>query len=346
MGNGEDLRILLTSRGGGHILAELPFTEGHFTRILDRTSLLEMSTTVGGMLDRLDCGDFDQVVPWATEILVLRDGRDAWCGPVIDVQYDYGAVHIMAQDLSAWWNHRIIPRDLNFVDTDACSVVEQLHDAGMEVDPIANIMFDVRQTGNLIDREYLYAQSEYVYDAIAEIARTEVDWTFFNRTVILGGVEIPTAPMLLMTDDMWQTPPRIRAKGSQQATYVVVNAKENILGTAIAPQEYLDYYGRIERIFDDADIEDLEGANRAAETRLAMLKDPLYIESPQGAALKPDIPVLLEQLIPGMLVRLNARSTCKTVVSDFRLQQVDVNFNGRVQVDMQPVGTVDDGTGV
>lgn len=342
LGTGSDLRVLLTNRGGTKLLTELPFTSGFFTRILDKTSVLEMTATVGGTLGETQCGDWDMVVPWATEIHVVRDGRDVWCGPTLDVQFDYGSVNIMAKDLSIWWDRRIIPRDMFYENMPACEVAKALHDAAMDADPIPNFFWDIRSGGELVTREYLYQQSEPTFDAIAELARTSIDWTVYNRTVIAAGGAIPTKPALNMTDDMWQTPPRVRAKGSAQATYVVVNAAENILGIAQAPPEYIEYYGRIDRIFDDADILDQEGAQRAADTRLAMLKDPYYIESPQGAPLKPSAPVRLENLIPGMVVRLNATSTAKRVTGDFRLQQVEVNFNGRVQLDMQPVGSFDE----
>lgn len=341
LGLGEDLRVLLVSRGGTGIITELKPTSGRFTRALDKVSILEMSGTVNGTYENPESSEWGQITPWVHEILVLRDGRDAWAGPVTDVQYDFGSVNVQADDLARWWDRRIIPKDLKYKDMDACQIFKGLHEAAMSVDPIPNFDLVIQSKGNKITREYLYVQSTYTQDAMAELSRTDVDWTAYGRNVIVSGQEIDADPRFIITDDMWYTPPRVHAKGNDQATYIMVNAKENILGIAIASQEYLDYYGRIDKIYDEAAIENQHDADLAASSRLAVMKDPLYIESPQGASLKPSAPISLAQLIPGMKIRIDSRATAKRVVGDFRLSGVDVNFNGKVQIDLQPVGVVD-----
>src|SRR5690606_10611375 len=130
--------------------------------------------------------------------------------------------------------------------------------------------------------------------------------------------------------------------GNDQATVVVVKGK-GVQAVAVAPQEYLDFYGWLVRVFEEPDIEDLATAERAAQTRLDHLKDPVRIETPMGAALSPTAPITLDQLIPGIRVRVDSQASCRKVTSDFRLRQVTVDLGGQVSIDLEPLGSFTDG---
>lgn len=339
LGSGDDLRVLLTSKGGTRILAEFFPMSGDFTRVIDLTSELTMTISSSG---RGGTESWDLLAPWATEILVLRDGRDAWCGPVIEVKFNIGSADVKARDITAWWSRRIIPKDMQFENMDVSQVLIDLHQAAMAADPIPNFFINAPASGVTVSREYIYVQSTYVKDAIDELSKSVLDWTAYGRTVYAGGAEISDLPPITLYDDMWMKPPQVHARGASQATSITINAKENILGKATAPQEYLDYYGLIERIFDEADIETQDDANAAAASRLQLLQDPYYIESPAGAALKPTAPLTVPQLVPGVRVNVMTEATGKKLVGEFRLQQVKVQFDGEVYVDLQPIGSVDD----
>lgn len=335
--------MLLTSKGGSQTLAEFFPASGQFTRVLDLTSELTMTVSASA---NDGCKGWDLIAPWATEIAVLLDGKVVWCGPVIDVKFNIGSADVKARDLSIWWGRRIIPEDVSFEDVDVSTVLRKLHDLAMKRDPIPNIYLDTPLTGVKVTRKYVYVESTYVKDAIGELSKSALDWTAYGRLIICRGQELTQVPGLTLYDDMWMTPPQVHARGSSQATSVTLNATENVLGVATASQEYIDHYGLIERIFDEPDIKTEADAITTAKSRLAILKDPYYIESPAGAALKPSAPVSLDQLIPGARIKVFTEATCKKIVGDFRLQNVKYDFKGEVYVDLQPLGIVDTGSGV
>jgi len=109
-----------------------------------------------------------------------------------------------------------------------------------------------------------------------------------------------------------------------------------------APASYLEFYGYLVRVFTEDTIKDQASCDTAAQSRLDLLKDPVYIETPAGAKLKTNAPILLEQLIPGVRMRVDTQSTCRKVVADFRLKKVSVDFNGDVSIDLQPIGSLED----
>ena len=194
-------------------------------------------------------------------------------------------------------------------------------------------------TGVKGDRTYKASDYGYVGDAIDELSKTGVDWTAYGRTILVGGEEVPAQPFVTLTDEFWTAPPQVVARGNEQATRVIVKGT-NVQGLASSSSEFREFYGLLVRVFDESDIKDSASAQRAAETRLALLEDQLYVETPQNASLKPTAPVTLEQLIPGIRVRVDTQASCRRVVSDFRLKEVKVELSGQVSISLQPIGTV------
>lgn len=339
LGYGRDTRLMLVQRGATRLIAELFPTNGTFTRELHNTSTLTTDAVIGGGLESPDPAGWELVVPWATEFLVLRDGRDAWGGPVTDALFSVGKVTAGAADLSAWHDRRrTIPA--SYVDMDPVDIFVALHEAAMAVDPVENFIVASTPTGQVTSRDYSEADQGYVADDLRELGGTYVDWTVYSRTLIVGGSELEPNSYLLLTDDMWSTPPQVRLRGNEQATVVVVKGADGLVATATAPPEYLAYYGRLERVFEETNIKDQASLDVNAQTRLDALKDPIYIETPTNATLLPSCPISFEHLVPGIRVRVQARATACPVVADFRLAKVSAGFDGKVSIDLQPLGTV------
>ena len=339
LGLGTDLKVLLVSRGATREIAELNPVSGYFTRDLDATSNLELNGVTTGLLGESCCDGWEDVYPWNTEIIVYRDGRDAWSGPVTGVDFGYGTVKVTASDLTAWWDRRILLTDLTYTTTDLADIFVELHDQAMASDPVDNFNVSPTATGVIGDPSYKLTDYKYVGDLIGELSKTGLDWTAFGRTILVGGEEVPANPYVTITDDFWTEPPMIVARGNDQATEVIVKGK-GVTGTAISSPEYLNFYGRLTRVFDESQIVDQDSAMRAASTRLALLEDQLYIETPQSAALKPTAPITVAELIPGMRIRVDTKASCRRVVTDFRLKSVRVEFTGQVSIGLQPLGTV------
>lgn len=338
LGDGNDLRVLLATRGYTSVIAELKPTSGEFTRVLDGTSTLWMEGAISGRLSESCCDGWKDIRTWATEIVVFRDGRDAWAGPVTDVTFGYGSVRVEADDLTAWWDRRTIPT-LNFVGEDLTNVFLGIIAEALTPDDSMNMNIISELTGVIVDRTYNGNIYQYAGDAIRELADTGLDYTAYSRNIIVGGEEVDASPFVTLLDEHWTEPPDVRDRGNEQATVVVVKG-EGVQAVAFAPQEYIDYYGYIVRVFEEPDILDEPSCLLAAKSRVDLLKDPQFIETPIGAGLKTTAPITLEQLIPGMRIRVDTQSTCRKVVNDFRLQQVTVNFNGTVSIDLQPLGHV------
>jgi len=339
LGVGEDLQVLLMTRGGSSVICELNPVSGSFTRDVDNTSTLEMQGVTSGLLGQSCCDNWNEVYPWNTEIIVYRDGRDAWCGPVTGVEFGYGTVKVTAADLTAWWDRRVLPADLTFVGVDLATIFETVANAAMSTDPVANFNIVTTLTGILGDRTYSQTDYKYAKDLLGELAKTGIDFSAYGRTILCGGEQVPADPYVVLTDEFWVQPPVVAARGNDQATQVVVRGK-GVTGVATSSAAYTDFYGLLVRTFDENEIEDAGSAQTAAETRLALLQEQLYIEAGTGGGLKSTAPITLAELIPGIRIRVDSSASCRKVVADFRLKSVKVGFDGTVGIDLQPLGTV------
>jgi hypothetical protein len=338
LGAGEDLRVVLMTRGGGQIVSELNPDNGSFTRKLDETSTLTLAGTVTGKLDTLCCDEYTDAHQWALEVAVFRDGRDAWVGPVTEIDFMYGRVELNASDLSAWWDRRVLP-DMNLVSMDLADIFQAIHDAAMASDPSPNFTIQTSPTGIFGDRRVIGSDFDYAVDHLSELAKTGVDWTAYGRNVMVGGQEVPAFPYVTLLDEHWTEPPTVEARGNDQATRVIV--KGTGVSADVTDAAYRNFYGELVRVFKEEDIIDVESAQQAAQSRLDLLKNPLFIVTPENQSLKTTAPITLPELIPGMRIRVDAQATCRPIVQDFRLQSVEVNFDGKVAITLQPLGTVD-----
>jgi len=338
LGSGDDLRVVLLTRGGGTILAEINPDQGGFDRRLDDTSELQLTATVGGGLDASCCEALEEAYTWATEILVYRDGRDVWVGPVTNITFEHGKVSISASDLSAWWDRRVLG-SLKFIHEDLTDIFVAMSDEAMSSDTSPNLILSPTASGIYGDREVNGSQYDYARDHLQELANTGVDWTAYSRTIIVGPQEIPIAPYVTFLDEHFTVPPVIQERGNDKATVVIVKGK-GVTGIA-RDEDFIRFYGEVVRVFEEPDIDDQATVDDAAQSRLEFLRDPIFVTTAQNATLKTTAPITLAELIPGIRVRLDSQATCRKLVRDFRLDRVDVSFDGSVSISLQPLGTVD-----
>jgi len=344
LGSGDDLRVLLMTRGGGQVITEINPDSGSFNRKLDGTTAASLVATVSGGDLRSCCDEFAEAYAWATELLITRDGRDQWAGPITNLVFAYGSVSVEASDLTAWWDRRVLPDECHF-QVDLADIFLDYHAAAMASDPSPNIVISATRTGILGDRQVFGDDFDYASDHIHELTRTGLDFTAYGRTVIVGGEEIPTDPIVTLTDEDWITPPTVQERGNEQATVVVVrgNSEQVKFRAEARDPDYVNFYGEIVRVFNEGEIRDEPSLQAAAQTRLDLLKDPLYIVPPQNAGLRSTAPITLTELVPGARVRVDTQATCRKMVRDFRLAEVSVNFDGTVSITLQPIGTTQSG---
>ena len=338
LGTGEDIKVVLTNRGATRALALLnPLETGSFERRLNKTAKCRFNAVVQTSLGAACCDEWRDLYTWATEIIVFRDGRDAFAGPVTDIEYEYGQVRVNAQDLSAWWGKRFLEPSAPGV-LDLAAYFELYHNQAMTIDPIPNFVVNATPTGFTDDRRVLENEDVLASSALRDLSKAGIDWTAYGRRIIAGASEIPDTPTVTLTDNDFTKPLKVEEDGIEMANRIIVRGRGvRAIANDTAAQAF---NGVLEDRISDPDLETTEACQRRADTELALRKQPIYIKTPRGATLTPQAGVRLQDLICGSVYRLEASGTCRTVQQDFRLDNVKVTFDGTVKVSFQPVGTV------
>lgn len=346
LGCAGEYKVIVTSRCGTVTVCELTnISDLKFTRVLDDTSEATMVIDLAGDREDSCCECIGNVRTWIHSVMIFRDSELVWGpGPVTNVLHRKDQVSVVARDVSAWLDVRLVHNDLDFVDEDPLLIAQALITDAMEPDDPCGIARKVvvqtpAITPPVIEREYTAEDpSQYSGDAFRELARTAIDYTVLGDRILLGA-PLAYGPYVTLTDEDFQVEIEVEERGLEAATRWVVQGDGSI-GTAGG----LDpFYGLIEQLADESGIEDDDQATIGAQNRLAASNPaPVYINVPEGARLSPEAPVCFDTLVPGTLVNVNLQGLCRKVYAQLKLTAVSVsvsNEDEEVGITLSPLGT-------
>ena len=223
------------------------------------------------------------------------------------------------------------------------SIVQKLHEAAMAEDPVAGFNLVVNPSGEIATLSSYYEELSYYGDLINSLADYAVDYTAYGRSVLVGASDFLPALSYYITDSDWITPPSVEAKGggAGMATRVIGTDSSGNIAVATAPEAVINVYGLVERVVNFDQIEKKEDLKRAVESHLDIMMNPYYVNFHEGnPILKPSAAIPFEALIPGVQIKVEASSTCKTLQAAMRIASVRNEGSGKISLGLQPKGTV------
>lgn len=339
LGCAEEYAVAVMDRTGRSQQGELANAAAlSWSRLLDDTSEAVVEVPYQGP----DCCELlGAAAPWCNEIALYRDGLLVWQGPIETIDYGRETTTISAKDVTAWLAHRVIKRLIDYSaagagPADLAVIAEALvrHGLGQD-DPGVEQYLLTRLSGVTGERRY-EPNASTVYDELAELARTGVDFTALGRRIILAG-ELPLARLAQLQDEHFAGELRVIKDGRQAATAATVVGK-GVTGEAggVGP------CGLLETLANEQEILDQASARAEAEAIVQAGTSPVRLVVPDGSALVPEAPVGINELIPGVVVPVASTETCFELTAELRLQRLQVSFEAdageRVAVSLVPVG--------
>lgn len=335
--------VVVLTRGGRALVSVLEWTQVSWSRVLDETSEATITGSTGQ--DARCCEALNEIKPWRHEIGILRDSVLIWVGPIIQVQTPPGTFQITARDISAWWDHRLIHNSYNFVQEDMGTIFQAFSDDAMAPDPSPGMILNVTFSGVRATKRVLSTQHQIAGPVLRDLCNTGIDWTAIGRTILAGGLVVPTQAIGAFTDSHFATPPTPTFSGEQQSNSPTVRgAGGGTSGDRIYAK--VDDFrailqdGLLESVETISSITDHNSALQASESQLALRKTVAQVEA---CELIPEAPFTLDTLIPGALCRLDLQETCIPVSGVFRLKSVqgtvNANSNDTITLVFQPEGT-------
>lgn len=289
--------VQIGRRSGSPIEVEVPASSVRMGRIEDDISTASVSFANSDIPDWC-VGALADLRPWVYELSLLRDGEQAWVGPISDrITLKRSATDVDARDLFTWMERRLLPFRRQFTNADLCSIFEQYVLDALARDSSPNITLDVTLSGILGSRLVDASQRKRAADALRDLAQVGVDFTMIGRTLRVRGRgqgDVLPNPLL---DAHVLDEPQANLDGLQAASeWVVTSSDDAVFGSAGGVG--IDT-GLVTQVLSDSDItSSLDATTAATELLAASGAEPLQIT----CDLNPDAPFDFNDLVPGNFI--------------------------------------------
>lgn len=328
LGCGEN-RAFIYDQGGERMIGELTtVVQIQHGRVLSDVS--EATIVVGGPRDEACCELLGKIEPWRHELVIFRDGKRVWEGPVRNVHSKTGQVVIDARDVLAWADRSIHEGiDDNLAQPPTFIWASDLASAFLHFDPnvLAFRRFPFGLAGDVPIHHPVKQYSGYYGDDMRALGKLGVNYTTNGRSIIAWPERIPlgrTLPLETGKDYLGEV--EFVVSGDD---YVSEALSQDINGVATSSTATTRaYYGRVQKIVDP------QGALGVSElsylTKLEVDRNgarmPVVLVPPSDAPLSPKAPVTYEDLVCGMSVPLSVTDPlCRKFDAEMILNEVTCN---------------------
>lgn len=314
-------RAVIVDRDGGQITAAEVLTYVEWNRLLDETSTARVVVNPEGNC----CERLSDVRSWRHSLLVYRDDKPVWQGPITQIEWGFGEIEILASDVSAWLARRVPHESRSYTDTDLTVIGQWLITDGFRPDDPGHQVETVAPARVRGGRSYTVNVGQTL-DHLYDLAETGLDWTVVGGKFVLLPEDWSAAVGRLTEADM-PDGLTVTEDGASLATRWVVAGQEegDVIGEAGGADAY---YGLLERYVEQTSITTVAAATAAAEAKLRTSRQaPVFIDTKE-VTISPQAAVNVPDLVPGWCLDISTTRTCRTVSQRLKIVGVKVVEEG------------------
>ncbi|MFJ4627202.1 hypothetical protein [Streptomyces sp. NPDC088847] len=314
-------QAVVLDRGGATVAVANVLTEVEWNRTLDTVSTARAVIQPDGDC----CGRLGRVGSWRNRLVLFRDGRYVWDGPITGVTWSLGQVEINASDVLAWLDNRVPHASRTFTNVDLSEIAEWLIEDGYAPD-------DPGHTVEIIDRAGVSGSRTYSLnigqtgDHLRQLAEAGIDFTAIGSKILL----LPETHMESvgrLSDADLPEGLQVAEDGTSLVTRWIVAGSDD--SGAIGTYGDVDqYYGLHERYVEMSEITDNTSATQAATARQrASGVVPVFVDT-QQVTISPLASVDVPSLVPGWCLDVTSAETCRKVSQRLKITGVKVSETG------------------
>jgi len=337
LGSGE-YRVMVADRGGGVELGEV-------TDIIRlkadwvRDDIGACSLTVGKP-SAACCALLAQARTVRMELVVYRNGVRVWEGPITRLAYFPDYIEVDAKNVVWYLSRRVleVAIDNTGVSVNAVDLVlDTLLAHYSATDDPFNIgpwLMKINGPDDARTANKHEAYSKTLFEFLDRYAEDGgLDYLVRGRRIVVVDTHTKVALLPKLTDEHFFDSLGVVEYGSELATRSYVDNTQAAVGVALAPQEWQDYYGPIDKVVTN-DTE--QGAD--AETSQNVLSEqadrllgrgypaPMDVLVPENVGVNPNVPVEFTDFMPGAIVPVEARLTCRSLVQYQRINALSTTW--------------------
>lgn len=334
-----DTQVDLNYRcGSPNVLRTEDVSDVSYGRILNDASAAQVTIAVSG-----DCCEaIGDVRTWCHEVAIYRCSTLQWSGPITKLTYTPSALIVDATDIVGWLDALplLVGVDLTGL-VDVTEIARQLIVANLDANGAGCMIMDVRPSGITLEDYFLdglndLGTTETVGAALRDLSsQFGLNFTAIGRRLVLFGGATPLSHLGTLTDEDFIGELAVVEDGADATTMAVVTGG---FDPQIASVEGVcGVVGRVVHL-DSPDAEEEDALALAQRIVAGGYPTPLRVEVGAGAALSPEAPVCLEQMVPGVNIRVLSNETCRVAAADLRLTALAVQVGANseaVQVTLE-----------
>lgn len=317
----------ITDRDGGDVNSSGILTAVTWNRVLNDVS---SASVIIGVSGPDCCAELGALRSWRHQLNLYRVNETGasslvWTGPVVNVDWTQDQVLISAVDVLGWLDRRVPHQDFAFDNTDLVDIAAALIDDGFLPDDPGHTTTIVGQSNVLGGRTYVTNVGQTL-DHVRDLADTGIDFTAVGTNAIILPDDFCDVVGRLSDADL-PSGLSVSEDGASLATRTIVAGTEDgdPVGTAGGTN---DYYGLLERYFEQRNIPDQLAADQAAAGALGpLLAVPVFIDT-QDITLAPTADIDVTLIVPGWCLDVTSDSTCRTITQRLKITGLQVSEDG------------------
>jgi len=273
------------------------------------------------------------------ELVVIRNGARVWEGPITRLSFGGSNIELDAADVTWYLNRTVLSEGFDFTGV-AVNAVDAIFDVVAKHFPpddrfnIGRYLTKINSSDDARTAAKHIAYSKTVYELLDHYAEDGgLDYTVNGRRIIIYDTHCRAHVLHKLTDAHFTSDLRVVEYGSQLSTRAFTTNNDGAYSMAVAPQEWIDYYGQIDDVVSNVDENTDDEAAREARMSQSdralhsSFPAPLQIQVPENSTLDKRAPVGYEELLPGAWVPVEARAGCRAVQQWMRVNAVTTTLS-------------------
>ena len=312
---------LIIDRTGAIVSSVDILTHVEWTRVLDDVSTARVVINPDGDC----CRRLADVRSWRHRLVIWRDVKPVWDGPITQIEWSLGKVEIWAVDILGWLDRRVPHQSITFDGEDLTTIAEWLIEDGFAPDDPGHEVEVVGPAGVTGGRAYTQDVGQ-TGDHLRDLADTGLDYTAVGSTIILLP-ENHFVSVGRLTDADMPDGLIVAEDGTSLATRWVVAGDDagNVLGSAGGTD---DYYGLLEKYEEQTSILTDDSAAQAAASKVSTsLPVPVFIDT-QEVTIDPQAAINVPDLVPGWCLDVTTTLTCRNIAQRLKIVGLKVVEDG------------------
>lgn len=270
------------------------------------------------------------------ELVVYRNGVRVWEGPITRVAYYPDRVELDASDIMWYLSRTALRFGIDFTGS-SVNAVDAVYDLVLKHFPPAGDPFNIGPYVTKINSSddartaaNYPAYSTTLFEVVDKYAEDGgIDYVVNGRRLIILDTHCRAHELHRLTSEDFTSDLGVVEYGSELVTKAIAYGNEGRYSVAQAPQEWIDYYGLMEKVTSSAQ----EGGVAEAPAGEALLEQaertmysgypaPVDILVPANSGLDPRTEVEYTDIVPGAWVPVESFRTLRKVQQWQRISEV------------------------